>query len=339
MAVQTIQMPSIEAQRANVATWSSAPDPLRKRGTDPKQIEYLNRLVLSEQRIAAVGEQPVTVVNLNPYFLMVNHPMFDGIKVAPCQDGKLYSALVIRSVLHVVDTGLDHNHKPEEFWPIQLGNEFVFQYREKGGVFLIKGNIEKHPELEQTEEFKTKYHEAREALFEYCFTLKRAADNEWNTPQRSGARNIHESHRQAARILVAQKKIVKLPEWVDVLVATEDVQPECPRCQADTKKSQPLCVACGFVLDPAIAFERGLIDEFNSALERLTREQVAALSISAYVAETVDERPVRLKAGKPKPLSHYERQMQTQAEAEQALAHKAAEKLAKDAVKAEGTGK
>ena len=45
------------------------------------------------------------------------------------------------------------------------------------------------------------------------------------------------------------------------------------------------------------------IDEQHTSLERLTRAEVESLGISAYVAETVDEKQARIKSGKPKPLS------------------------------------
>ena len=163
---------------------------------------------------------------------------------------------------------------------------------------------------------------AHEEMFAYCLRMKRQADGEWNTPQRAGARNIHESHRQAVRILLLYKKIAKEPEWMDTMVATEEIQPDCPRCMAEIKKGQPLCVACGEVINPVIALEKNLIDEHHISLERLTRADVEALGISAFVAETADERPNRLKEGKPKPLSQFELRQQRALAEEKALSEK-----------------
>ena len=306
-----------EQQNATIMSFENMPDPLGKKpkGATVQEVNYLNKLFASQQRIAMIGRQPVTVVNINPFQLMVNGPLFSDLRVAPNKAGQEYSALVIRDVKFDVDQGLDRNHTPVEFWPVQLAKEFETQYADKGGVFFINGDLETNPELGHTQEFKAKYRSADGQLVAYCKRLKLNADNEWNTPNRSGARNIHPPHRIAAKILFDRKLLSKLPEWMEGDIAPEDVTDDCRSCKSATKKGQLLCT-CGYVLDPFGAFQEGVIDEFNVSLERLTRAQVEAIGVSAFVAETVDERQERLKAGKRKPLSKFELQQQAALDAE-----------------------
>lgn len=290
------------------------PDPTKgaAQARDPKEIEFFGKLIQSQQRIKMIGDQPVTIVNLNPYDLVVNHPLFDKIKVKAVQDGHDYSAHVINEVDYQISLGIDKDKTPIEFWPVQIAQEFNTQYAEKGGVFFIKGDLKKNPELERTEEFQTLKAKAREQLFVWCMKMKREADNEWNSPNRQGARNIHSPHRLAAKILVAHKRLAKLPEWMDLMPQADDIVPDCPICMAEQKKKGAiLCASCGYVLDPFNGFKRGIVKETDMALERLTRAQVDELGVSAFVAETVDEAPKRLVAGKPKPQSKFEKQQQT----------------------------
>lgn len=300
-----------EQQNNSIMAWENMPDPLGKKpkGVSPHEVAYLSKLLTSQQRIAMIGRQPVTVININPFKLMVLGPLFSDLSVAPNKAGEEYSALVIRDVKYEVDQGLDRNHTPIEFWPIQLAAEFTVQYAEKGGVFHINGDLQKNPELALTEEFKRKYRAADTQLVAYCRKLKIHADNEWNTPNRSGARNIHPPHRTAVKILFDRKLISKLPDWMEGDIAIEDVTADCPICKTNTKKGQLVCT-CGYTLDPFGAFQARAIDELHVSLERLTRAQVKDLGISAYVAETIDEAPVRRKAGLPKPRSVFERQQQ-----------------------------
>lgn len=300
-------MPSIDVQRKTaVSTFENTPSGLKNKSNDAKQVDFINKLVSSQARIAQIGQQPVTIINLNPYTLMVCHPLFDGLTVQAIKDGNEFSALVIKDVKYEVDTGLDHNHTPIEFWPISLANEFENQYRDKGGVFFLKGDIEKNPELANTSEFKAKYAAALEQLYIYAFKMKVSADAEWNRPNRSGRSNIHAQHRMMVRILYRAKKIAKLPDWEDALIASDDIMPDCPSCKSELKRGAYMCGTCGRISDPIAAFKDGRITENDVCLERLTRAQVESLGVSAFVAETSDEAPARLKAGEPKPLSVFE---------------------------------
>ena len=325
MEALTAEQQRAEQQRASFASWAEAPDPLQKRGSaaTPQQVEYFNQLISSQQRISMMQEQPVTVVNLNPYDLMVLHPLFDGLKVKANKEGDAFSALVIKTVKYQVNQGLDRNHTPVEFWPIQMAAEFSARYAEKGGVFHINGNLEKNPELQHTAEFKRLFKQAEESLISYCRKLKAAADNEWATPNRAGQRNIHFPHRQAARILLAKRLLSKVPEWMDGDVSREeDVVPDCPICKAEPKKGALVCPNCHYCLNPRGAFLAGIIPETDAALERLTRKDVEALGVSAFVAETADEKPKRLAAKLPKPQSEFEREQQAKLDAEIAPAKK-----------------
>lgn len=325
--LEALPMPSLEQQRKSAtAVFEVAKGELKTKGNDPKQVDYINKLLSSQQRIAQIGEQPVTIVNLNPYRLMVMGPLFDGIIVEAIKEGDEFSALVIKDVKYEVDTGLDHNHSPIEYWPVQIADEFLNQYRDKGGVFTVKGDLSKNPELRNTAEFRKKFAEATESLYQYAFKMKQAGDTEWARPNRSGRTNVHAQHRMMAQILFKAKRIAKLPEWMDTLIAPENVMPDCPSCKAELKQGAYMCGSCGRISDPIAAFKDNRITEHDVCLERLTRAQVEALGVSAFVAETADEAPARLKAGKAKPLSLFERNQIKAQEEEAKRAAKSAEK-------------
>lgn len=307
-AAKDITMVTVESQRAGIiSSFVTTKDGIQAKGTDEKHIQYINQLITSQDRVKQMGEQPATIVSLNPYPLIVNGPLFDGLKVLPVPDGKAYSALVIRDVKYEVNTGLDHAHSPVEFWPIQIAQEFENQYRDKGGVFIIRGNLEKNPELAHTADFNTKFEAAFEELIQYAFRMKTAADVEWARPNRSGRSNVHAQHRIMVRLLYKSKRIPKLPEWEDVLISPEDIIAECPACKSELKKGAYMCGTCGRISDPAAAFRDGAIKETDQSLERLTRAEVEELGVGAFVAETADEAKERRSKGLAKPLSIFER--------------------------------
>jgi hypothetical protein len=327
---------TIEQQRENITgNFTRTNDGVFK-SPDPKMAEYYSKLVNSQQRVSsiwAIGEQSATIINLNPYDLVVNNPLFDGLKVKACQDGRPYSAFVIRDVKYQTNTGLDNNWSPEEFWPIQLAQEFERQYQEKGGVFIISGNLEKNPELANTADFIAKKSEAMEALFRHAFSMKQEGDKLWLDPNKKST--ILSTHRQMAALLFNAKKIARLPDWIDLMVSTEEIIAGCPSCGTEPKKGASQCAVCAFTLDPAAAFRLGTIPETHQSLERLTRAQVKELGVSAYVAETVDELPKRLEAGLAKPLSLFEHNQIVARDQEIAKAEADTAKVAK---KAEGKG-
>jgi hypothetical protein len=117
---------------------------------------------------------------------------------------------------------------------------------------------------------------------------------------------VRETHRACTRRLYYLGLLKTLPDWLEKKNDTAVEYPICSVCQfrQDTphaiKCQRP---TCGNILDPRRAYEEQVIDESHPALERLTRATVKEMGISAYVAETVDEKPVRLAAQMPKPKS------------------------------------
>jgi hypothetical protein len=335
---------SVAAQRAAIfssfETTSSAD--LRPKSTDERTVQYLDKLFQSEERIKAIGRQPFSIVNLNPYPLMVLSPLFEGLRVDPCPEDKQYSALVIRDVKFEVHTGTDHNWTPIDRWPVMLAREFERQYAQKGGVFIIKGDLQEMPEIEEAAEFKDKFKVAYEGLIRYAYKMKTDADTEWARPNRAGRSNVHAQHRMMVRILFKAGRIRNLPDWEDELLPTDAAEPRCVACAADLKKGAYMCSACGRISDPIAAFLDGRISETDMSLERLTRKQVEELGVSAFVAETSDEVDARRKKGLAKPLSLFERrqiELQEEERREAAKAAAAAAKAAAKAEKAETAGK
>lgn len=275
-----------------------------------RQAAYMSKLISSQTRINMMPKMPVTLVNLNPYELMVLHPLFSGMKVNARREGDQYSALVIRDVRYEVNTGIDHNWSPEEYWPVQLASEFCTQYAQKGGVFKINGDLEQNPEIALTKEFKKLELDAEAQLIIYARQMKRVGDNEWNTPSHQGVKNILPVHRMMAKFLYSKRLIKGLPDWMDDAVEMHALVPVCPSCKIEPKAGATICGNCSRVLDPAMALKNGDIDENHLCLERLTRAQVVELGISNYVAETSDEVGNRRTSGAPKPVSKFEIQQQ-----------------------------
>jgi hypothetical protein len=254
-------------------------------------------------RHEATGIQPATILNFLPIPLVVNSPMSAlRVRIAPAPlEGDGFSFHVWHDpAIECMERG-EGIRQPWDFHPIQLAKAFVDEYSEFGGIVVFRGL--------PTEEYLGRPEvarliaDAKEKMRGWMLVKVEEANGEWNTVNRSGARNIVELHRTCAARLKDLGVIDQLPEWITEARQLKDVAKKCFVCQSIPKPGALECLECHTILDPAKAYIAGLIQENDPALERLTRAEVEALGISLFVAETVDERDARVKRGDPKPLS------------------------------------
>lgn len=258
-----------------------------------------------ENRHRATGIDPATILNFSPIPLIVNSPMTElRVRIKPAPAAGAGSDLFSFHTWHnpsieVMQLG-DNISQPWDYMPIQLAQAFMDEYREMGGVVMFKGIPDE--ETLARPDVVAMIAEARETMYVWMRTKVEEANAEWNSPNHQGAKNIVTLHRECALCLKEQGLIDNMPEWVTEARKLTDVAKKCPSCALLPAIGAVRC-ACGYILDPAKAYLIGDINEEDASLERLTRLEVEELGISAYVSETRDERPQRLKSGGAKPMS------------------------------------
>jgi hypothetical protein len=101
-----------------------------------------------------------------------------------------------------------------------------------------------------------------------------------------------------------------LPLFVEIVRDLDVKITMCPQCQKPCEPNAASCSnpGCGgingpYIINPRIAYEIQAIGEDHVALERLTRDTVKEMGISDYVAETIEEKKMRLQVGGAKPVS------------------------------------
>jgi hypothetical protein len=274
------------------------------------------------KRISATGLRPYTLVSFLPIPLIVCSPMESlRVRIAPAPHpedvaaGRAYPFswhTWDQPAIEVMERG-ENTKQPWEYHPIQLAQEFLEQYKEYGGIYLFEGYMTK--EVMESDKFQEGTEACKEGMFVWMRSKIEEANAEWNSPNHMGAKNIVEYHRLCAMWLKQYGIIDNLPEWITEARRLQDVQAKCPRCKNTPQAGALTCTVCNEILDPAQAFTEGFITEEHAALERLTRKQVEELGCSAFVAETADERPERVKQGLPRPLSiAQKRALQSQAQ-------------------------
>ena len=308
---------------------------------DPGKAPGRPRDIRAEQQIATVRTRhehsdisPSTVINLLPLQLMVHSPMPELSIVIPPADRECgYSSHTWHKPAiewAVIEGGAKVLN---DFMPSQLAEQYLREYAHMGGVLAIKGTLADFDPARNPAQ-QRELDRARDAAARWLQTKVAEGNELWNTPQHSGSRDITHIHRMAAQWLSDNGRLNRLPEWYDVQAAVPDEVEPCPKCRTTPLPGALVCVTCANILDPARAFMEGIITEDHIALERLTREEVEDLGVSAFVAETADERPARLKKGLTKPLSVAARNQIKAQEAENARPPAAEEKSGKGAKEA-----
>lgn len=261
-------------------------------------IKYLARLMAREQGLKAQGIAPATIINLNPYPLRVNSTLIGDIVVDACLASRPYSYVVMKQVRWSQEEGLEGERFPVSWVPLQLAREFSDIYYPNGGVIVYRGDaseedlfvtIQKDPALKQN------FEAAVDRQMAYAREKVREANNEWNTPNHAGARNINDIHRAMAAML-HDKIGLEMPAWMEKVPGQYGLGEQCPQCRAIPQSSAVICPTCAYVLDPASAFEAGTIEVDDVSLRRLDRKQLEAIGIAELIDETIPERNARLRA-------------------------------------------
>lgn len=276
--------------------------------------EFDKRLVSMLARHAKTGVMPATIINMLPLPLVVNSPMATlRVRIPACIGSNLdYTAYTwTEPTIESVYAG-DGIYQPFDFLPVDLAEAFQNEYYNMGGVVLILGMPTK-ANLELPENV-VKINAALDRMYVWMMGRIVEANGFWNSPNHGAAAAIVDVHRVCATRMYEIGKIPALPPWIQEIREQAAIDAKCPTCGTIPESGAVKCISCNEILDPGTAFLNGTITEEHAALERLTRDEVMDLGISAFVAETVDEKPARLAEGRRKPKSI----AQVRAEKEQA---------------------
>lgn len=277
----------------------SSADPGRAPGRmrDPN---FEQKMANLNNRIRVMGVLPATIFNFLPITLVVNSPMQAVQGGVPAAKGKAPFATRTWDELAIMPfLNGDAGREPHEFHPMQVAEAFVHEFPH-GGVLALFGGSDAADKPENAEKVKA----ATAQAIAWMRRKVLEGDNKWNAADRMQRQLVNFDHRACAQRLFDIGVLKKLPDWVNPTTDQAEVMPEaCGKCGKTPENRNMLQCPCGWVLDPERAFKKGIISEEDESLERLTREQAIKLGVSAYVAETVDEKPARIKAGIPKPFS------------------------------------
>lgn len=253
-------------------------------------------------RHADTGVRAATVVNLLPVPLVVNSPMTDmQVRIPACNRGDGFTSHTWeKPAIEVLYVGEGVN-MPYDFMPLSIARAYEREYKDFGGVFVLHGYPDEdtlaRPEVR--EQFKV----ATTRMHTWMLRKVEEANGMWNTLNHVGQAGIGDIHRECAHTLFDLGMIPSLPQWIQSVRSPDQVAKACVNCGTVPNLGAAVCIACKYVIDPAAAYRAGSIDEQSGDLERLTRAEVIDLGISAFVAETIDEKSDRLAAGLPKPKS------------------------------------
>jgi hypothetical protein len=273
----------------------------------PQDPEFEKVLVSIRMRHSKTGIQPATVINMLPIPLVVNSPMhtIGGVRIPACSgqniDFTAHTWTEADIVVRYIGEGIN---QPWDYLPIQLAEAFENEYYNFGGVVAITG-LPTEENL-RSEDNARKINDCLERMYAWMMSKIVEANGFWNSPSHSAAAAIVDVHRVCATRMFEIGKIPALPEWIQPVREQAAIDAKCPTCGTIPETGAVKCVTCNEILDPVRAFLNGTINEEHEALERLTRAEVIDLGISAFVAETIDEKPTRLAEGrrKPKSLAH-----------------------------------
>lgn len=271
-----------------------------------QSFENLRQAIINRHK--ATGMRPATVLNFLFMPLVVNSPMSDlkiRIPAAPERlqpgDDEFTQHVFTHAAFEVMQRGDKETRQPWDFYPIMLADAYLQEYRDFGGVVIYEGLPTK--EYLDRPEIKEMITNAKQKMVDWMVLNLNDGNAEWNTANHSGHKNIVEKHRRSAMRLLDLRVIDRLPEWVVGAKDLVDVTPACAICKATPHPGAVKCIQCGYIIDPAGAYMNNLINEEDGALERLTRAEVESLGVSAFVAETADEKPLRVKEGRNRPMS------------------------------------
>ena len=281
------------------------------RPTDP---QFERNRASVQSRLNQVGVAHATVVTFLPVVLHTDSLLIPSRasngKIGPPKDKEDYAVYVFKDAfIEPGRRGADSPLLATDWHPIQMANEFPKLYPQ--GVLVFRGipsdlHDPKWLNTVSTEEqhFGQTYGHVMEAT-------RKAAIAWMHEHLRYGNERDRQKQeptlpqKAAARRLLHLGYIKEMPKWVEQQRDVGVKIPVCPKCQKPSEPGAPSCTnaGCGYIIDPRKAYEISAVGEDDLSMERLTRKEVEEMGISAYVAETIDEKKARMSAGLPKPLS------------------------------------
>ncbi|MDE2102975.1 MAG: hypothetical protein KGL39_37370 [Patescibacteria group bacterium] len=294
----------------------------------PVDKQYERNRASVENRLKAIGVLTATVINFLPIPLVSDSTLFPlkptRCKVPGPKDHEKYGIFVFdQAWIEHTRQGIDSPMIAWEYHPIELASEFSRLHPRGVMTFIgIPSDLDdpawlkkKSPEDQhQGRTYGQVLQDAEQGAIEVMQDWLRAGNEDALIKRIVSAKS-----KFAARRLKALGMIANIPDWVEKQRDVHQKIPVCPNCQKPCEPGAAQCTNtnCNYIIDPQKAYEIGAIAEDHAALERLTREEVKAMGISDYVAETRDEKPARQKLGIPKPLSAAAQRLQESQEAEE----------------------
>ena len=281
------------------------------RPTDP---QFDRNKASVQARLNQVGVAWATVVTFLPIVLhtdsLLNPSRASNGKIGPPRDKEDYATYIFKDAfIEPGRRGADSPLLATDWHPIQMANEFPKLYPQ--GVFSFRGIPSDLMDPKWLATVSTEEQHAGQTYGQVMENTRKASVAWMQEHLRYGNERDRQKQeptlpqKAAARRLLHLGFIKEMPTWVEQQRDTGIKIPTCPKCQKPSEPGAPSCTnaGCGYIIDPRKAYEISAIGEDHLSLERLTRKEVEEMKISAYVAETIDEKPARMSAGLPKPLS------------------------------------
>lgn len=281
------------------------------RPTDP---QYERNRASVQSRLNQVGVAWATVVTWLPVVLHTDSLLIPSAqsngKIGPPKDSEDFATYTFRDAfIEPGRRGADSPLLATDWHPIQMANEFPKLYPQ--GVISFRGIPADLVDPKWLAKVSTEEGHAGQTYGQVMEGARKAAVAWMQEHLRYGNERDRQKQeptlpqKASARRLLHLGYIKQMPSWVEKQFDTAIKPPVCAKCQKPSEPNAPSCTnaGCGYIIDPRKAYEISAIGEDHQSLERLTRADVKEMGISDYVAETIDEKPSRLSAGLPKPVS------------------------------------
>jgi hypothetical protein len=281
------------------------------RPTDP---QFERNRASVQSRLNQVGVAHATVVTFLPVVLHTDSLLIPSRasngKIGPPKDKEDYAVYTFKDAfIEPGRRGADSPLLATDWHPIQMANEFPKLYPQ--GVFAFRGIPSDLTDPKWLATVSTEEQHFGQTYGQVMEATRKAAIAWMHEHLRYGNERDRQKQeptlpqKAAARRLLHLGYIKEMPKWVEQQRDVGVKIPVCPKCQKPSEPGAPSCTnaGCGYIIDPRKAYEISAVGEDDLSMERLTRKEVEEMGISAYVAETIDEKKARMSAGLPKPLS------------------------------------
>lgn len=266
-------------------------------GRNDEEDEKLAEVRKVHKRMAESRTIPATIVNLLPWEIQAQgvHLMYSDMTIPRCPIGQAFELKVIRTYkIDIEDKG--GRFGADAVTPIALANDIIQQLRpqKRGGLFQYLGDhvLGENPKT-RDDEMKA-LDRAKKEMVRYFRQLFREAEGFYQQSSRRGLVNIVEGHRLACQWLLHFRYITQVPAWLTATREEGDVPDACPSCGTEAGGGFS-CGACGYIFDPAAAYQAEEIEDDHQSLRRLSREELDGLGLD-YVMTKDEYRSARKKA-------------------------------------------